>query len=78
MIISVQFKSKFDGKWYGNKYHYLCNFSVKKGDVVRVPTKFGDSEAIVRDVNIPFYRVDPKIFPLLKQVAGIVEAQDGK
>lgn len=76
MIISVQFKSKFNGQWYGNNYSYICDFPVKKGDIVKVPTKFGDSEAIVRNTNIPPYRVDPKIFPLLKKVDSIVEGKD--
>lgn len=78
MIISVQFKSKFNGQWYGNNYTYTCDFPVKRGDIVRVPTKYGDSEAIVREVDIPIYRVDPKIFPLLKKAYSVVEEKDGK
>lgn len=46
-IVSVQFKSRYSGTYGGNEYAYYADVPVSKGDIVKVPTKFGDTEAKV-------------------------------
>ena len=52
-IVSVQFKSRYNGTYGGNEYAYYADVPVSKGDIVKVPTKFGDTEAKVTRVDVP-------------------------
>jgi hypothetical protein len=53
-IVKVQFQSRYNAKeFYGQEYTYYTEIPLKVGDVVKVPTKFGESTAIVSSINVP-------------------------
>lgn len=52
-IVSVQFKSRYSDTYGGKEYAYLSDVPVSEGDIVKVPTKFGDTEAKVARVDVP-------------------------
>lgn len=52
-IVSVQFKNRHSEGYGGKEYTYLADIPVSVGDIVNVPTKYGDSEAMVRKVDVP-------------------------
>ena len=52
-IVSVQFKSRYSDTYGGKEYAYLSDVPVSEGDIVKVPTKFGDTEAKVCRVDVP-------------------------
>lgn len=52
-IVQVQFKNRFSGDYSGNAYTYKADVPVQVGDIVKVPTKFGESEAKVCRVDVP-------------------------
>ena len=52
-IVSVQFKSRYTGIYGGNEYAYYADVPVSKGDIVKVPTQYGESEAKVCRVDVP-------------------------
>ena len=53
MIVQVQFKNRLSGTYSGNFYTYRADMPVQEGDIVKVPTKFGESEAKVCRVDVP-------------------------
>ena len=58
-IVSVQFKSRYSGTYGGSEYAYYADVPVSKGDIVKVPTKFGESEAKVCRVDVPESEIPP-------------------
>lgn len=53
MIVQVQFKNRFSYTYSGNAYTYYADVPVQVGDIVKAPTKFGESEAKVCRVDVP-------------------------
>lgn len=68
MIISVQFKSKYSGKYSGREYSYFCDIPVVPGDIVQAPTSSGIGTARVKEINILESRVDARILPVMKTI----------
>lgn len=52
-IVQVQFKSRYSDTYGGRAYTYCADVPVQVGDIVKVPTKFGDTEAKVCRVDVP-------------------------
>lgn len=52
-IVQVQFKSRYRDEFCGNAYTYIADVPLLVGDIVKVPTKFGDSEARVCRIDVP-------------------------
>lgn len=52
-IVCVQFKSRYRDEYGGPAYTYLADVPLRVGDIVNVPTKYGDSEARVSRVGVP-------------------------
>lgn len=52
-LVQVQFKSRYSEGYGGACYTYIADVPLAVGDVVTVPTKFGDSEAKVCRVDVP-------------------------
>lgn len=68
MIIGVQFCGE-NGEPRGRTYHYLCDIpEVRVGDRVIAPTARGDNDAVISEINVPEWRVDSRIMPILKAV----------
>ena len=52
-LVQVQFKSRYGDGYGGACYTYVADVPLVVGDIVTVPTKFGDSEARVCRVDVP-------------------------
>ena len=52
-IIAVQFKGRYSDAYGSREYAYYADVPVSVGDIVKVPTKFGESEARVCRVDVP-------------------------
>lgn len=52
-IVQVNFKNRYGEGYGGMNYTYIADVPLKVGDIVKVPTKYGDSEAKVCRVNVP-------------------------
>ena len=52
-IVHVQFKSRYREEYSGPAYTYRADVPLCVGGIVKVPTKFGDSEARVSRVGVP-------------------------
>lgn len=53
-LVQVQFKSRYKPNTFtGTAYTYIADVPVDVGDIVKVPTKFGEGEARVCRVNVP-------------------------
>ena len=46
-IVQVQFKDRYSERFGGTNYSYIAEVPVSVGDIVRVPTAYGESEAKV-------------------------------
>mgnify|MGYP000852617231 FL=1 len=67
-IVGVKFESKFKpGTFYGNEYSYYVveGLDLKVGDIVQVPTKYGDGRAMVTRTGIKEYQIDECILPYM-------------
>lgn len=52
-LVQVQFKSRYGEGYGGACYTYIADVPLVVGDIVKVPTKFGESEARVCRVDVP-------------------------
>ena len=52
-IVKVQFRSKFTGEYSGSEYSYYAEEDLQVGDEVKVPTRFGESDARVTMIAVP-------------------------
>lgn len=53
-LVAVQFRSRYNPeKFSGGEYTYIADVPLSEGDIVKVPTKFGESEARVSRVDVP-------------------------
>ena len=57
-IVCVQFKSRYRDEYCGPAYTYRADVPLRVGDIVNVPTKFGDSEARVSRVGVSEIEVE--------------------
>ncbi len=52
-IVQVQFKSRYGDGYGGAAYTYRTAVPLVVGDIVKVPTKYGDSDAKVVRIDVP-------------------------
>lgn len=52
-IVAVKFENRKEGGYSERAYSYYCDIpDIKPGDIVKVPTRYGESKAIVHEVGI--------------------------
>lgn len=67
-IVSVKYESEYNPRTFvGKSYSYYTNTKLKVGDLVIVPTAFGDKIARVSIINIPEDEIR-EIKPYMKTV----------
>lgn len=72
-IISVKHEDKFIPKTFSGKvYIYYSLVDVNVGDLVIVPTSYGDKMARVSEINIPKNKVE-MIKPYLKYIIAKID-----
>lgn len=52
-LVQVQFKSKYGDTYAGRPYTYVADVPLLVGDIVKVPTANGDSDARVCRIDVP-------------------------
>lgn len=52
-LVQVQFKSKYGNDYGGRPYTYVADVPLLVGDIVKVPTANGDSDARVCRIDVP-------------------------
>ncbi len=52
-LVQVQFKSKYGNDYGGRSYTYVADVPLLVGDIVKVPTANGDSDARVCRIDVP-------------------------
>lgn len=57
-LVQVQFKSRYGSGYGGNAYTYIADTPLAVGDIVTVPTRFGESEARVCRIDVPESEVE--------------------
>lgn len=61
-IVAVQFRSRYNkDTFFGTEYTYIADVPLAVGDIVKVPTKFGESEARVSRVNVPLTEIKCRV-----------------
>jgi len=57
-IVGVKYEDKiFKKTFQGREYSYFTSIPLKVGDIVKAPTVFGISNALVTSINIPEEKV---------------------
>lgn len=67
-VIAVQFKNKRGEGFWGNKYSYYTDVPLTAGQLVKVPTKNGDSLAKVVEVDVDIETIPKMIRCYLKTI----------
>ena len=52
-IVQVQFKSRYRDEYAGRPYTYIADVPLAVDDIVKVPTKYGDTDARVCRIDVP-------------------------
>lgn len=52
-FVQIQFMNQKTGRYSGACYTYIADVPLCEGDIVNVPTKYGDMEAKVVRVDVP-------------------------
>jgi len=61
-IVHVRFENPHrPGTFSGAKYSYIADYPLAVGDIVNVPTKYGERKACVVDVHVPVFELGCKV-----------------
>lgn len=61
-LVEVQFESRYKpGTYNGKAYTYIADVALVVGDIVKVPTKSGDSTARVCRIDVPITDIQCKV-----------------
>ena len=61
-LVQVQFESRYKpGTYSGGAYTYIADHPLIVGDIVKVPTKYGESMAKVCRVNVPIPEIHCRV-----------------
>ena len=61
-IVNVQFEDRrHPGYYSGGSYSYIADNPLAVGDIVKAPTRYGDSIAKVCRVNVPVTEIGCKV-----------------
>ena len=61
-LVQVQYRGRRSGRFEGDAYTYVADAPLEVGDVVNVPTKYGESEAQVCRINVPEEDIPAYVF----------------
>lgn len=51
-LVNIQFRDRKCGEFTGREFSYIADVPLNKGDVVNVPTKYGEREGCVSRVGV--------------------------
>jgi hypothetical protein len=61
VLVNVQFRDRKCGEFMGPEFSYIADVPLHKGDVVKVPTKYGTREGCVSRVGVPVGEIQCRI-----------------
>lgn len=67
--IKIRYKSR-DGGWQDREWLYFAPEDIKKGDVVKLKTKWGEASAIVSEAGISPEEIAPEILSKMQMILG--------
>ena len=60
-FVNVQFRDRKSGEFMGTEFSYIADVPLNKGDVVDVPTRYGNREACVCRVGVPIGEIQCRV-----------------
>lgn len=60
-LVNVQFRDRKSGEFAGTEFSYIADIPLKKGDVVNVPTRYGNREACICRVGVPINELQCRV-----------------
>ena len=60
-LVQVQFRDRKCGEGTGREFSDIADVPLQKGDVVNVPTKYGDRDACVSRVGVPISELQCRV-----------------
>lgn len=60
-IVQVQFRDRKSGEFSGREFSYIADVALQKGDVVNVPTRYGDREGCISRVDVPVAEIQCRV-----------------
>lgn len=67
-IVSVQYKSKYGNEYGGNAYSYYTEVPLVVGQIIKAPTKFGESRARVKAVDIDPSTLNKNVLSFMRTI----------
>lgn len=77
-IVGVQYKNQYSGEYTGRAYTYYTDIPLEVGDVVKCPTKAGETVGRVAEINISEGRIDERIAPFMKTITEKAEEEEAE
>jgi hypothetical protein len=75
-IVAVQYADKNTGAFTGRAYSYFTDISLEVGDVVKCPTKYGETVGRVAETDVPEGRIDERVVPFMKTITEKAEQKE--
>lgn len=60
-LVQVQFRDRTSGEFAGKEFSYIADVAVKKGDVVNVPTRYGNRDGCISRVDVPVGEIQCRV-----------------
>lgn len=60
-FVNVQFRDRKSGEFSGREFSYIADVPLHKGDVVKVPTKYGTREGCISRVDVPIREIQCRV-----------------
>lgn len=61
-LVAVQFESRHrPGTYTGQEFTYIADVALQTGDIVNVPTKFGDRKACVSRIDVSIGEIQCRV-----------------
>lgn len=60
-LVQVQFRDSKSGEFTGREFSYIADVPLEKGDVVNVPTRYGNREGCISRVDVPIREIQCRV-----------------
>ena len=60
-LVQVQFRDRKSGEFMGTEFSYIADVPLHKGDVVKVPTRYGTREGCISRVDVPINEIQCRV-----------------
>lgn len=60
-LVQVQFRDRKSGEFSGREFSYIADVALQKGDVVNVPTRYGNRECCISRIDVPISEIQCRV-----------------